>query len=390
MLSLPVELRILIYALYLSELQHVPGNQQPKNTHFRLLHVCRQISYEAGQLANFRSYVSLIHEDQIAAFNANISTEAASRILHADVANDSRLVHASGHSVPVSELYLVLSKLVSLRRLRVFERNRTRPMKDFILGARFTVEFEKAMFPSGRVPQLDSYELYLSPLKSSARIFQVVSCNSVQRLRLSGDCGLPQGTKLPRLTNLAINGVTGHYLEQHMEEYFAQSQLKEVQYTQGAKAGAHFELRDRHLNSLVFGSASGLHKLVLLGCSRLSSLTLTSCLRHLDQLRYLALSFVSVHELDSDFVGAFPSSLIVLKVSISNAWYTNPLLQEEHKLCDSVEDLIIKRRPPLKFVFVNFRDEVMAMSGRGKRWTRIAEERKFALQLGAWEEDEIF
>ncbi|GAW07999.1 hypothetical protein LENED_010032 [Lentinula edodes] len=115
------------------------------------------------------------HTRPIAAFNANISTEAASRILHADVANDSRLVHASGHSVPVSELYLVLSKLVSLRRLRVFERNRTRPMKDFILGARFTVEFEKAMFPSGRVPQLDSYELYLSPLKSSARIFQGIA-----------------------------------------------------------------------------------------------------------------------------------------------------------------------------------------------------------------------
>lgn len=97
-LSLPVELRLVIYQLFLSELQHISADQQPRNFHFRILHVCKQIAFEAGELASFRSYVSLgIHEAQISAFNANISTEAASLIKMADVANDSRLVHAAGH-----------------------------------------------------------------------------------------------------------------------------------------------------------------------------------------------------------------------------------------------------------------------------------------------------
>jgi hypothetical protein len=97
LLELPVELRLVIYKLFLSELQDVSTGHQPRNEHFNLLHVCRQISYEAGHLADFRSYISLLHEDQIVAFIANIDIEGASRITTADVANDSRMVHASGN-----------------------------------------------------------------------------------------------------------------------------------------------------------------------------------------------------------------------------------------------------------------------------------------------------
>ncbi|KAJ4486244.1 hypothetical protein J3R30DRAFT_3820586 [Lentinula aciculospora] len=380
-LSLPVELRILIYDFCLLELQHVSGNLQPRNTHYQILHVCRQISYEAGRLANFRSYVSLIHEDQILAFNSNISAEAASRILHADVAIDTRM------SVPASDLYLALSKLVCLRRLRVFERRRDRSIKDFVPGAQFTLEFEKTMFPISRSPQLDSYELYLRPYKGFARIFEVVSSDSVQTLRLSGSCELAQGTKFPRITNLAINEVTWHHFDQHMEEQFAQSRLQQLQYRQYKTA---FKLRDRHLNFLVLRPASRLHRLVLLDCTGLSTQNLATCLKLLEQLRYLALSYISVHELDSDFVAAFPPSLLVLKLGVRNVRSMTPLLQEEHRLCDSVEDFVIMRDPPLISVYVYFRDEVMAASGRGTRWTRIAKERKFVLQLRAWEADEIF
>ncbi|KAJ3777975.1 hypothetical protein FB446DRAFT_45095 [Lentinula raphanica] len=389
-LSLPVELRVIIYNFYLWDLQHVVGNLQPSNTHFRILHVCRQISAEASQLTNFCSYVSLIHEDQILAFNANISVGAASRILHADVANDARIVHGSGHSAPASELYNALSKLVNLRRLRVFECSRSRPMTDFIPGARFTLQLERAMFPSGVSPLLSSYELYLSPLRSSVRTFEVISPDTVQNLRLSGNCGLPQGTKLPRLTNLAIGGVTGHYLDQHMEDYFDQSPLKEFRYKQGDKVGAMFQLRDHQLHPLVHGSASGLCKLVLLGCTRLSSSCLTTCLGQLQQLHYLALSFVSVHELGSNFVTAFPASLTVLKLAITNARYTKPRVFEENVLCDSIERLIIMRNPPLESVHADLRKEVMESSGRTTRWPKIARGSNFTLQLGAWEKDENF
>ncbi|KAE9411027.1 hypothetical protein BT96DRAFT_983682 [Gymnopus androsaceus JB14] len=124
-------------------------------------------------------------------------------------------------------------------------------------------------------------------------------------LRLSGDCEFPKGTKLPSLTTLTIDGVTGYY---SWEEHFADSPLKTFQYKDGDKEDAQFpliELQDHRLKSLVFGSASGIHDLVLLGCRRVSSTTLSSCLRNLGQLRYLAISFVYVNELDSNFVAAF-------------------------------------------------------------------------------------
>ncbi|KIK71087.1 hypothetical protein GYMLUDRAFT_210955 [Collybiopsis luxurians FD-317 M1] len=387
-LSLPLELREIIYKLFLSELKHdIPNNRQPINQHFAVLHVCRQISSEAEHLAGFRSYVSLSHEAQISAFRRNISEEQALRITAVDVASDPRLVHAPGHVM--SELFGVLSKLASLRKLRVFECNRSRPIKDFILGARFTLQFEKALFPYGEAPHLDSYELYLSPFKSSTRIFQVISSEFCQTLRLSGDCGLQQGTTLPRLSDLSINGVTGHYLDQHMEEYFSQSPLKTFQYKQGDKSGARFELRDHHLGSLAFGSASKLNKISLLGCSRLSSSTLSTCLINLKSLRYLALSFVSVHELQSNFINALPLSLMVLKLAVTNARYAIPRLQEEHRLCESVEELVIMRKPAFEKVCIHFRAEVMTR-GVESKWIGIAAAHKFVLELGPWDEDEIF
>ncbi|KAF9069125.1 hypothetical protein BDP27DRAFT_1326046 [Rhodocollybia butyracea] len=382
-LSLPVELRLITYAFYLSDIQQVSRNQQPTNAHYTILHVCRQIAYEAGDLANFRSYISLSYEDQISAFNANVSDQAASRITHADIANDARMVGISGMSaVPASQLYLVLSKLVSLRELRVFECHRSRPMKDFIPGARFTLQFEKAMFPSSETPLLDAYELYLSPFRSSTRVFQVMPSDNIKSLRLSGDCGIRTGTKLPLLSDLTLAGVTGHHLDHHFHEHFAQSHLQTFQYREGDRSGARFELRDHHLNSL-FGSASRLHKLVLLGCSCLSSSALTLCLSKLEHLHYLALSFVSVHEPNVNFITVLPAALAILKI----AWHSSLRVEERKQLLQSIEQLLM-RPPALALLYVYFSGEDLHME-QSRSWSKLAEKRMIELRLGPWDEDEI-
>ncbi len=90
-LQLPIELRLQIYDIFLDHHQHVRRKSQPSNAHIRLLHTCRLIADEAGDL--FRHYISLLHEHQIRAFvlYAHTRPELYSRIEWADVANDGRV-----------------------------------------------------------------------------------------------------------------------------------------------------------------------------------------------------------------------------------------------------------------------------------------------------------
>ncbi|KAK0208280.1 hypothetical protein DFS33DRAFT_428814 [Desarmillaria ectypa] len=142
---------------------------------------CKQIASEA---AYYRAYVSLDHEQQIMAFISNIPETHSSQILSADVANDGRIVSYSDQTVPVSCLYQALGTMSSLRRLRVFDCRRGGPTRDFIPGARLSLQFELAMFPSGR-SALHSYELYLQP-STQAVVFQTISPTNIRALRLSG------------------------------------------------------------------------------------------------------------------------------------------------------------------------------------------------------------
>lgn len=87
-LDLPPEIRLPIYAHFLDEHTSVRGNRQPNNGHYRLLHVCRAIYYEARP--TFRTYVSLAYERQINAFIRCADPEDLTHILWADVANDGR------------------------------------------------------------------------------------------------------------------------------------------------------------------------------------------------------------------------------------------------------------------------------------------------------------
>jgi hypothetical protein len=261
------------------------------------------------------------------------------------------------------------------------------------------------MFPFETVPRLMSYELHLVPSTSPLHtLFRVLPPADVQTLRLSGGCVLYRGSSFPSLRHLTICGVTGHYLDQHIEvrmhsvpltpqlidlrlqEHLTVSQLKTFQYSQGDRLG--FELNDHLLLSLAPKSASTLSKLVLLGCSKLSTAALTQCLRELSSLEYFALFFVTVHELRADFVSALPPSLVTLKLSVTNAFYARPLIEEENDLCDALESFILLRNPPLRNIHLHFREEISSAQHRYGHWMTLAKVAKFILDLGPWEMNE--
>lgn len=86
-LSIPLEIRLTIYEIYLSDHQRVLPNCQPSNAHICVLHTCRQIAYEARPL--FSQFISFRYEQEITAFTAQ--TNDFSHVRWADVANDGRL-----------------------------------------------------------------------------------------------------------------------------------------------------------------------------------------------------------------------------------------------------------------------------------------------------------
>ncbi|KAK0506160.1 hypothetical protein EDD18DRAFT_19840 [Armillaria luteobubalina] len=361
-LTIPLELRLFIYDVFLANHQHVDASRQPSNAHFALLHTCKQIACEA---AYYRAYVSLAHEQQITAFISNIPEAHASQILFADVANDGRIVSYSDQTVPVSYLYQALGKMSSLRGLRVFDCRRGGPTRDFIPGARLSLQFELAMFPSGRTG-LHFYELYLGP-STQAVLFQSISSSDIQLLRLSGRVRFSKTLQVLSLSHLAIRCVTSNHLDHRMEKHFNHSNLQSFCYAQGNNRMGS-EITDRYFQSLVSGLGAGLRKLILLGC------------------KYFALSLVTIRELRSSFITALPASVIVFKLKISNAWYTDPLIQQETELCDELEASFLRRQPPPQSVFLSLRDSVL--NGRDVHWRILARALGYSLTLEPWEQSE--
>jgi hypothetical protein len=236
-------------------------------------------------------------------------------------------------------------------------------------------------------PELMSYELMLDPV-TRVIPFMVVPAKSIRTLRLSGDCRLYRKAGMPSLSHLTIHGVTSQYFDQEsLDDCFPESHLDSFVYAQGHRYG--FEIRDRHLESLVAGPGSRLRKLVLLGCSRLTSSVITACLQNLPTLEYFAVSIVTVNEMRNNFVLALPWTVSVLKIQITHAWYSVPLISEEGELCNALETGIMHRRPPPEALYIRMHSEVINEGGRAQRWREIADETNFALHIGPWEDDEV-
>lgn len=255
---------------------------------------------------------------------------------------------------------------------------------------RYHLSFEGAMFPLTKTfqfkPELMSYELMLDPL-TRVIPFAVLPTKSIRTLRLSGNCRFLRKESMPSLRHLTIHGVTGQYFDQEgLDECFPEAHLDSFVYAQGHRHG--FEIRDRHLETLVAGPGPRMRKLVLLGCSRLTSSVITSCLQHLPTLEYFAVSIVTVNELHSNFVLALPLTIFVLKIQITHAWYAIPLISEEREICNALETGIMRRRPPPDAMYLSMHSEVINEDGRAERWKTIAEEANFTLKVGPWEDKE--
>lgn len=103
LLSIPLEIRLIIYDYVLRDHRdRIVANAQPSNDHLLLLDACRQIEHEAGELAGFRTYLSLRHELEISAFLDNPDTRVLVRITHLDVANDGRVIQHPRNDEKVS------------------------------------------------------------------------------------------------------------------------------------------------------------------------------------------------------------------------------------------------------------------------------------------------
>lgn len=243
------------------------------------------------------------------------------------------------------------------------------------------------MFPVHTEKRLLSYELYLS---SNTRVlpFRKISPSSVTTLRLSGECYLPAEIRMPALRDVVIQSVTGNYFDRHtFDQCFSEADLRSFSYVLGERIA--FEIRDHHLQSLWAGPGRHLRRLVLLGCSRLSSAALADCLGSMPQLEYFALSLTTVEEQRTNFVLTVPNSVSVFKLHVVNAWYAAALLVEERAMCDAVESHILSRQPPPEMVALHFRAALVVGEGRQVLWEKLAASSGITLCVGPWEEAEV-
>lgn len=191
------------------------------------------------------------------------------------------------------------------------------------------------MFPHESAPQLRSYELYVSS-NTKVTALKKVDASRMRKLRLSGSCSLARDVKTPALHDLKLQGVTGNYFDKHdFSDLSLSPNLDTFVYALEDRIG--FEIRDSHVRSLAYGPGSNLRKLVLLGCTRVTSTALADSLQQMVSLEYFAISIITVEEQRTNFALALPSSLSVFKLSITNAWYAVALVEEERALAVTIE-----------------------------------------------------
>ena len=197
----------------------------------------------------------------------------------------------------------------------------------------------------------------------------------------------PPALLTPALRHLTLDTVTGTYFDlRSLHEVFAGADLRCFTYRMGHSLA--FEMRDSHLRSLPL-LGQNLRKLVLLGCSRFSSLVLQEVLVDLHELEYLALDIVTVQdsELEHDFITPISASLRFFKFRIFNEKLSIEHIVEEGSLADAFESLLRRGSPPLKLACLHLRDAVIEEGGRRSRLHALAEQQSTHLRLGDWKND---
>ncbi|TFY71913.1 hypothetical protein EVG20_g1084 [Dentipellis fragilis] len=369
-----------------------PHFRQPNNRHLRLLYVCSLIYHEAGPV--LRTHVSLTHDRQIEVFLRQTHPAQLRAILTADVVNDGRFVVqvlTSHH--PFTRLHLALQKLESLKHLRVFE-YRQRQSVARTQAMTLQLAFKTTLLPNAIPPNLTTYELHLRPAPAARfALSEQPYTPHMQNLRISLSSWKPESVSLPALRHLTLDNVIvnqfGPMTWRPLDYFFLDCQLESFTYLHNKPA---FELNDRHIMSLAETSlGSQLRKLVLIGCDGLTTPTIRCCVALLDKLEYFALSLitnVTTEDLQPEFLYALPPQLRVLKIAVTNAQYSEPLLDQEAQLRDAFEQILLQRSHSPVALFISMRDELLVDSGVGKRWVDVAAERNISLQIGPWDKEE--
>ena len=201
------------------------------------------------------------------------------------------------------------------------------------------------MFPSGKRAGLTSYEFYIAPTTKVVALHSA-SGEVIRRLRLSGLVRLDEPLESCKLLeHLTIYGVTGNYFDSRPLPPMEKVALHTFQYGQGDRLG--FEMRTTFLVSILSGSHTSLRKLVLLHCNKVSTNGLVACLHSLRSLEYFALSYVTVNELQANFIEALPSSTHTIKLKITHARWIFPFYEDEQILRDSLKQWMLPLGPPV-------------------------------------------
>lgn len=244
---------------------------------------------------------------------------------------------------------------------------------------------ERGMCGAGfRLSGLRCYELYVRP-RTIVRLFKSVSSDELRILRISGACYLPMEMHgLPFLKHICVhNIVLGPILDKLIEPdgAFRSSQLTSFCYTQVYSSSA--EIQDRHLEGLINGPGRNLKKLTLVGCKRVSTAVLASCLDRLQQLEYFAIGILTQDELEVNLVDHLPPSVRTFKIRIRNSSYKRPLLRNERALCSSIENLLLGVTPP-SVLQVDFRRSLMEENNRADRLRALAAQAGVDFYMGMW------
>jgi hypothetical protein len=242
---------------------------------------------------------------------------------------------------------------------------------------------EAAMFPDVCTAPLSTYEFFLDPTTRIQLSAGAVPTAALVRLRVSGECALPDGAPYTRLRTFAMVDARGTYFDTTCFRALAHTPLESFAYRHGGPLA--YELRDAHLAGLLAGAPrTSLRRLVLLWCTRLSTAALADCVRALPSLDYFALALVVPDKLTPDFVRALPPTLRTFKYQVSLRRFSPPFRTERRIVLETIEEELLRRRPPPLLLCVADEVDKDQYTELFKPWPGIARAAGVILELGEW------
>jgi hypothetical protein len=253
-----------------------------------------------------------------------------------------------------------------------------------------SLDIEKAMYPNPCRAPLTRYELYLGPNTGAKLSSKSIPTAALHILRISGSCHLDRAEDYGNLEHITLAGVKGAYFELAQFRALLPLRLRSFTYAHGDNMS--YELRDQHLLEFVTKGAaqSTLTTLIMLGCTRLSTSTISECLKVLPQLEYLALSLVisQAHDISPEFMYTLPPKLHTFKLQIQLTRWAPRCIVPRRAVLDAVESQLLLRAPPPRAVWIA-ENGGMAIGEHEeivRRWRDLASASYTQLRIGPWEE----